>query len=620
MKHRGFLANGGVSLAVHPTDENLVLVAGSRHDNCQPIPCSDDDADGIYRSIDGGNNWELKHQTHFFRPEEKKGGVNFAFASGNIVYAGTHEDGLLKSTDAGASWQALGVLVGRMILDVKLHPQDPSTLLLAVESWTEPDAGLFRYSDSTQVLEAIGVGLPNPDFPRAIAINPNQPNTVYVTVGPSGVYRSTDGGNTFAAHNGTPGNELVPGETATFLALSPVNPDHLYVSLYAMGGDHPFYSLDGGYTWQVPAEIDATNMMSAVNDDAGGEYWGTPIALHPHDENVAFAMAAADYLARSTDGGTTWSYSSNGYYGGRANVISFAQNDPQRFALFLTDFGVLATQNSGATFTNLRTSRFNDAKAASAGAIDPTDFRMIVAAAGSNTQQDLMVTTNEGQDWTVVPGTADYYSFIGFHPQNADVIYAGKFRSDNHGVTWVQKSNRVSALYPANGDIVYAVQDHNGVARIAKSTNRGDTWITPYGSIDTGTVSVSQDAVQAVVIAPNDEDRVYVATLWEGVFIWNGSGWDRPTSGFDPDRFGTLSTASIAIDPNRPKVVYAGRWLAFRGQANGVFRSLDYGQSWQNITYNLGPEFTAWSVSVSPHDGTVYVGSSHGTWKLPPPP
>ena len=111
------------------------------------------------------------------------------------------------------------------------------------------------------------------------------------------------------------------------------------------------------------------------------------------------------------------------------------------------------------------------------------------------------------------------------------------------------------------------------------------------------------------------------AALWDGVFVWNGSKWLQTMSGngFEEDRFGSLCTISIAVDPRQPNVVYAGRWIGFSGHANGIFRSIDSGQYWENITHNLGLEFNVDDISVNPHDRYVYIGSSHGTWKLPSP-
>jgi len=93
MKNNGFLANGGVSLAVSPTDENLVFVAGSNHNTTVS------EAEGIYRTTNGGENWEIVKATKFYRTENMKGGTNFDFTSGGRIYAGTHCDGILRSDD-----------------------------------------------------------------------------------------------------------------------------------------------------------------------------------------------------------------------------------------------------------------------------------------------------------------------------------------------------------------------------------------------------------------------------------------------------------------------------------------------------------------------------------------
>lgn len=75
MRHKGFMANGGISIAVDPLNENIAFVAGShaeKHGNISP-------ADGIYRTLDGGENWTLVKQTPYFRGKE---GVHFAFDKG----------------------------------------------------------------------------------------------------------------------------------------------------------------------------------------------------------------------------------------------------------------------------------------------------------------------------------------------------------------------------------------------------------------------------------------------------------------------------------------------------------------------------------------------------------
>jgi hypothetical protein len=52
------------------------------------------------------------------------------------------------------------------------------------------------------------------------------------------------------------------------------------------------------------------------------------------------------------------------------------------------------------------------------------------------------------------------------------------------------------------------------------------------------------------------------------------------------------------------------------GHSNGIFASQNKGDTWKNITYNLGPEFSTWAISVNPHNERVYIGSTHGIWYL----
>lgn len=76
---------------------------------------------------------------------------------------------------------------------------------------------------------------------------------------------------------------------------------------------------------------------------------------------------------------------------------------------------------------------------------------------------------------------------------------------------------------------------------------------------------------------------------------------------------------NVKLNPRDPSILYL---LTIRGSYKVEIKNYAISKIerlWKNITNNLDLPFTVWSLSVSPHDGTVYVGSSHGTWKLPPP-
>jgi parallel beta-helix repeat protein len=633
MKHAGFLANGAISLAVNPDNEDIVFAAGSLHSPTE----SNAQADGIYRTQDGGESWSLVRPTPFYNVGDKKGGVNFAFGNSGIIYAGTHKEGLLISTTGGndikidpTSWQTLvtfNQLTNKKILDVKVHPNNPSIIFLATEG------GLYKVEVTSTnpptatltCLQSVGT-CPQclSDVPRTIAIKPDNPDIIYATIGKYGVYKSTNGGISFSPKN----NGLPAGYKATYLAMSPVNPDHLYVSFHLLGGNYPYYTNNGGEDWYQPSVMDKGNLIfPALIESSGGNYWSSIIAAHPTNENTAITDTSGDHLEITTDGGDTWTYSSNGYNGGRAGVgttsFSWDPNNPDRFAIFLIDYGPVLTEDRGSTFRSLNIPRYGCCRTTPVGALDPNS-KVIVTAVGDWSNQVIAVTQDEGLHWTLINNTNDTYKFIAFHPQKPDIVYAGQYKSINKGVTWTKLSKRIVAMFPGNGDIVYAAEmlgtekSKSKILNIYKSVNGGNTWTDPYKPIKV--INIGDTETGEIFVDPLNEDRIYVTELWRGgIFIWDGTRWVQSKNGLTEDRFGSISTRYITIDPNNPNIVYAGKWIAIYGHANGVFRSTDYGNTWENITYALGPEFTPWSMSVNPHNGYVYVGSSHGTWRLPPP-
>ncbi len=601
MKHRGFLSNGGLSIVVDPSDENIVFVAGSLQDSTG----SDPDADGIYRTVDGGDNWERVYATAF---ASKKGGVNFAFA-GAAIYAGTDEEGLLKSVDGGDSWTSVATPADGPIVDVRVHPARPAVIWVSVVG-----EGLFRIDDGAPVaVEAISAGISVGAYPRSIALHPADPQQLIVSLGSAGVYKSLDGGKSFAPCN----TGLDLGQDGfTYLARSPVEPYALYASSYLVGGMHPYHSQDNCESWSAPEAMDVGDHIAAIHPESNGQYWSTPIAPSPSDANVAISSGGGNHINKTVTGGKHWTYSGDGYTGGRAGgLTSFAwdRNDPQRLDVFLTDFGPYSSKDGGKTFASM----MYEGGSAVAGAVQGSTI--VCAAFGHAAGLGLYVSHDDGAVWERAGelGAGDEDLFIAFHPQKPDIVYAGQFKSSDGGQTWDTLPKRVVGMFIGDGDIVYAYEDDDPlVARVVvQSLDGGQSWPRAFPPTGLNGADLVQLAVDVA-----DSDRLYLATL-DGVWISHDGGWHTrgPAHGLELDRFGSNYTSYLAVDPNRPEVIYAGKWIAFKGHANGVFRSTDRGESWQNITFNLGPEFTPWALGVSPHDGTVFVGSSHGTWKLSPP-
>ena len=599
-------------------------------------------ADGIYRSTDGGDNWVLIRKTPFYRLSEVKRGTHFAFTDAGVIYAGTYTEGILKSIDGGSTWTSLGALsgvgngLGNEVMDIRIHPKNNSVLFVATRS------GLYKVTDTGAVpalvarlgggflpFDADTDGNPNNDnYPRAVAVDFNNPLILYVSNGKSGVYKSTDGGSMFVATS-TGLTQLTQSSTAitSAMAMSPANPQKLYISLYGVGGRNIYYSDDGAEHWFQPTVVDSEGYLSDLTENSNQvTYLATPIAPHPFNANIALARGAGtNAVIRTDDGGGTWTYSGNGYTGGAFGGIGWDSYDAGRFILFLIDHGPEMTLDGGGTFKRSNMARGTYGLTTAAGALEPrtTDYarQVVVSAVGGWTQQVLTVSRDGGNSWTAIPvdrdGNStldDYDNSIYFHPQDANMIYAGQFKSLDKGLTWFRLSRKVLAVYPGNGGIVYSVQHDTAANRttVYKSIDGGNTWNAPYGTFSGN--------YRELWVSPDNQDRIYAA-IWGGVNIWTGTGWELKgvANGLLADGFGSLNVYNLAIDPTHAHVVYAGKFAAGQGYSNGVFRSQDYGDHWENITSNLGPELNVWHLEVSPHDGYVYIGSPQGTWKLPPP-
>ena len=596
-KSRGFLANGVRSIIVDPKNPDIVFAAGFLGYDAARGSKYTAAVRGIFRTMDGGEHWNLMRETGFFKQESK--GRLFAFDSSScdvfhasVVFAGSYSEGLLKSADSGVTWNCVG-FKGKHIVDIEEDPLVPGRLLVATEE------GPFRYSGRS--IESLGTGLPS--WPRSIAVHHQNPKIIYVAVGKYGVYKSTDGGKSFErSSNGLPTNVFCAD-----IACSRVDSNIVYISFQKSGTLNPYYSHDAGKTWKGPVTIDEGRLSHAI-----GQWFSSAIAPHPSDGFVALVCAnGAARILKTVDGGKRWAYSSTGFTGGNLGVgsTSLGFSPDGKMAFFLIDHGWWLTEDRGDTFRNLELKRIKGLGSSPVGAINGD---IIVAAVGSWGEQGIEVSKDCGVSWNVFDNLFDDYRFISFHPQEPSIIYAQRYRSDDGGCHWIKLKESVRAVYRKNGDIVYAISaSSTGKAVVKKSIDRGTSWKSPYGI-----PAFNKKGVYEIAVAPDDQDRLYVATT-SGIWVYHGGRWRQrgPRDGLAKDAFGWLFVKCICVDPNNPKVIYAGRWAPSRGQSNGIFRSTDGGITWKNISWNLGPELSVGSVSVSPLDSAVYIGTSLGTWK-----
>ncbi len=170
----------------------------------------------FWRSRDGGESWEKIGNT---RTEISR--LVFDPASPSTLYGAGN--GLVKSTDGGATWTSL---LGGTIFDLQISPSDPSTLYAASQIFNSPQPfEVLRSTDGGSTWVA------KPTVENGalltLAVDPQSPDTLYTTFG-GRVYRSTDGASSWSPY----GNVFQFPAITLYPLLFPASPAALHVGVW----------------------------------------------------------------------------------------------------------------------------------------------------------------------------------------------------------------------------------------------------------------------------------------------------------------------------------------------------------------------------------------------------
>jgi photosystem II stability/assembly factor-like uncharacterized protein len=453
---------------------------------------------GIWRTDNAGNTW-----TPLFDAQDTQsiGAIAVAPSDPNVVYAGSGEglqrpdlsvgDGMYKSTDAGETWTHLGLRSGQQIANIAVDPKDANRLFVAVLGHPygpNPERGVYRSTDGgttfARVLyrdENIGA--------FAVAIDPDHPSTVFATlwaarqspweigssfeVGGSGIFKSTDGGTTWSRlHNGLP---PAMGRSEIAIAPSDTKIVYAYVDGFNDSGGAVYRSDDGGAHFTLTDDDQTT--IGKRGDDL------INIAVDPKDSQTIYLTNTSTY--RSNDGGKTFVAIKGAPGGDDYQNVWINPNDPNIIAL-VSDQGATISLDRGRTWSS-----WYNQPTAQMYHVD-ADNRFPYWVCGGQQESGSACVLSRG-DWGEIterdwhPVGAEEYGYVVPDPLHPGVTYGGKLErfDERTGQTHEVSPNplqlgdyRVVRTEPIAFDPLDPRKLYFGANRVWKTTDGGQHWDT----------------------------------------------------------------------------------------------------------------------------------------------
>ena len=588
------------SVALDPNDASVVWV-GTGESNSQR---SVDYGDGIYRSDDGGKNWQnlgLKKSEHIGRvvvdPRDSK--VVYVAAEGPLWGPGG-DRGLYKSTDGGKTWKAV-LTIGENtgVADVVLDPSNADVIYAAAYQRRRhvftlidggPESAIYKSTDAGATWNKLKSGLPSVDLGRiGLAVSPADPNVVYATVeaadGKGGIFRSEDKGATWEKRNEFDAGAMYYARPVT----DPKNVDRIFVMSVQLRE-----SLDGGKTLKKVEEENHHGDNHAV--------WIDP------DNTKHWLLGSDGGMYETFDDAKSWEFKAN------LPTVQFYDVAVDNAFPFYNVCG--GTQDNFSWCGPSRTRDINgimnsDWYVTTGGdgfhsQVDPADANTVYSESqygvlvryDKPTGQELVLQPLEGKGEPPLRWNWDSPIIISPHAHTRLYFAANKlFRSDDRGDTWKAISGDLTRQIDRNK--LPVMGKVWGVDAVAKNTSTSF-----YGNI----VALSE--------SPKKEGLIYVGTD-DGLIQMTGDGGQNWTkyerfSGV-PDMTYVSRLAASSHDEN---TVYA----AFDNHKNEDFKpyllkSTDAGKTWTSIAGDLPGDGTVLAFAEDPVNANLlFAGTEFGAF------
>lgn len=504
---------------------------------------------GIFKSVDGGLNWDTVATTAF------EGTVCSQIVIDPInsdnIYVATGGVNILKSTDAGGSWKKVPG-VGNKALSIAIDPVSPNKL------YVSGLGSIYRSVDNGDTWIKCVTGLPTNGSRITLALAPSATNTIYASIG-----------------NGSTGGTLGIWVTDDF-----------------------------GVTWRK------TTLASTTANPLGMQQsWCNSIVVHPTTPKRIFVAGLDVY--QSTDSGKTLSYLSQ--WGVASSSGNFVHADQHFMTFTGTtlyvccDGGIAKAQapfSSWSTDINLGIGTLQFV-----GVDANKEFTYVTGGCQDNGTNRAWPSSPEFHETIGGDGGHAWVSQEQGNIAYTTYVNTNFKQSLDSAKTWGPNLITAGSGLAKDGSPFYTVYDCNGDGSVVAIGGNTYVWVSTSGGIDAfplkSNLSIGRSWAIHVATADPTGSIIWAANSGSTMFytIDQGVTWVKTAKPL------ASTITGIVSNPTNASELYACTTVG--GTNKNVWKSTDGGVTFTNPATNL-PNIPCWAITMHPTDGRLFLGTEKG--------